>query len=252
MYDLYIQAQHDKNYEIWKYPSWDSGYVSPEEINLAKAEMDERLFQQEFGAEFLAAANRVYYAFSPELHVKQKKKKMPHSGKGDIVVGIDFNVNPGVAVLGVVDGPNLHIYDEIVKYNTNTFEMLDELKKRVPKNTRVFPDPTGSSRKSSSRTTDHAILAKHFRVMPTKVTRNKDDYNNVNAMLKNANNNIRLTIDPRCKMLINDMLKLQYKEGTSEPDKSDPKLSHASDALKYIISYLFPIKIFANYREEDF
>ena len=115
----------------------------------------------------------------------------------------------------------------------------------------VYPDPTGRYRKSSAMHTDHKILSNNgFRVVSGKVTRNADDYNNVNGLLMNAQGEIRLTIDPSCKVLINDLNRMTYKKGTSDPDKSDLSLSHASDALKYIVNNTFPIQSFG-YREES-
>ena len=43
----------------------------------------------------------------------------------------------------------------------------------------------------------------------------------------------RLKVNPRCRDLIRDLKFMVYKEGTDQPDKSDPERSHHSDALGY-------------------
>ena len=61
----------------------------------------------------------------------------------------------------------------------------------------------------------------------------------VNAVNKALEGNVR--IDPRAKTLIEDLEKTVNKEGTREIDKSNKLYSHASDAIGYLVNYLFPI-----------
>ena len=48
-------------------------------------------------------------------------------------------------------------------------------------------------------------------------------------------------IDPRCKVLIQDLEKVTNKQGTRDIDKSNKLLSHSSDALGYFLEWEFPI-----------
>ena len=60
--------------------------------------------------------------------------------------------------------------------------------------------------------------------------------NSVNKMLEG-----NMIISPRCQELIQDLEKVTNKQGTREIDKSNKLLTHSSDALGYLTSYLFPI-----------
>jgi hypothetical protein len=50
------------------------------------------------------------------------------------------------------------------------------------------------------------------------------------------------------KKIVNTLSKLTYKEGTSVPDKTKG-LEHISDALRYAITYLYPIKTHYNFEQ---
>jgi hypothetical protein len=58
----------------------------------------------------------------------------------------------------------------------------------------------------------------------------------VNAMLSSADGDVRLTISPRCKELIDDFEQVTYEEESTQIDKNrDRHRTHASDALGYLI-----------------
>ncbi len=58
----------------------------------------------------------------------------------------------------------------------------------------------------------------------------------MNAKLKNAAGDIYMRISPRCKELIKDLEQVTYKAESTVMDKDrDPKRTHLSDALGYLI-----------------
>ena len=64
--------------------------------------------------------------------------------------------------------------------------------------------------------------------------------NAVNSLLCNHNQQRRLIIDPRCKHLIKDLERVSWKADghdnlLGQVDKSNPHLTHVSDALGYMI-----------------
>jgi hypothetical protein len=70
----------------------------------------------------------------------------------------------------------------------------------------------------------------------------KDRVNAVNAMIANARQERRLFVDPGCRTLIQDLEQVTWKADannniTGELDKKDPKLTHSSDSLGYLIGY---------------
>jgi hypothetical protein len=64
----------------------------------------------------------------------------------------------------------------------------------------------------------------------------------VNYRLRMGEDKALLMINPVCKYLIRDLERVKWKEGAlGVIDKSDPDLTHASDALGYFIHREYPI-----------
>lgn len=236
-YDLFMWAQDQQGWATFKYTTAQGGNVPIEEIELAKQEMDEKTFRQEYMADWIDYVGLVYFSFN-ENHVRKFKEEKPK----ELYVGNDFNVDPLSAVVAVREPWGLHIIDEIELRNSNTFELVDEIKKRYPTNKiNIWPDPAGSARKTSSTTTDHKILANagfnvHVKRAHPAV---KDRINSVNSAFHSG----KILIDPKCKSLMNCLNKLSYRPGGNEPDKGGSNdYTHMTDALGYMIEYLYPIR----------
>jgi phage terminase large subunit len=165
----------------------------------------------------------VYYAFRRDLHVQPTEKK-----PGTIYVFMDFNVNPMTAVLAQDIDDKLVCIDEVFLPNSDTPRMCIELVRRGYSGLEVIPDSTARNRKTSGQT-DFDILKGHgFKVASTYNPAVKDRVNNVNRLF--GENNI--IIDPKCKKLINDLERVMWKDNKLD-QKSDPMLTHISDALGY-------------------
>ena len=83
----------------------------------------------------------------------------------------------------------------------------------------------------------------------------RDRVNCVNARLLNQAGQTRLRIDPKCKQLILDLERVQWKvdangNALNDVDKSNPARTHTSDALGYMIAQRFPMRSTAGFRSE--
>lgn len=250
-YDLVVAAEEDPEWSIHRFTTIEGGNVPDSEVTAARASLDERTFRQEFEATWEAMGNRVAYAFDHEHNVRDD---LVDTG-GDLFVGMDFNVNPMSAVLGVVAGDELHVLDEIEIHNSGTEEMAqailnrvgeaDYLEDRKPGGITVCPDPTGRARKTSAPVgqTDFTILrGAGFKIdAPQKAPPVADRLNDLHALCRSADGRRRFFVHPRCRKLIRAMDALPVKEGTNVPDKSSG-LDHIFDACSYLISAQFPIR----------
>ena len=121
-----------------------------------------------------------------------------------------------------------------------TQRMADEIKHQYSKNRQIFvyPDPAGAQRSTKSTYTDHDLLrmAGFFVKTKRKHPSVTDSVNSVNSAMKEC------VIDPSCKNLIRDLEQVVNKEGTRNIDKSNPALTHFSDAFRYSIDYEFPVR----------
>jgi hypothetical protein len=242
-YDLYLRGQDptETQWRSWSMRTIDGGRVSEEEIEQAQRDLDARSFEQEYLATFVTYSNRVHYSFDREHNVQVYNGPTPSL----LYVGLDFNVGQMSATIFLRQGDTVHAIDEISLYSSNTFEICDELKNRYP-NQRlwVYPDPSGSARRSSATTgqTDHTILRNAGFVVKAPNSHNpvRDGINAVNSKLCSASGQRTLFFDPKCKKSIESMEKHTYKMNSSIPDK-DTGFDHFSDCIRYFIDYEFPI-----------
>jgi len=242
-YDMYCAATAKRGWAAFQFTTLDGGNVSPEEIEEAKHDLDERIFRQEYEASFEMLAGRVYYAYSRDLNVclTMDDKVSP------LLVGMDFNVNPMTAAIAQRKADQIHFIDEIVLPNGNTELMAAAIKQRYPgRKVNVYPDPTGNARKTSAPVgqTDFTILrGAGFTVLaPQRPYPISDKYNTFNASLCNAAGERRAYINPvKCPNLAKGLDGLTYREGTSEADKS-LGLDHITDAAAYLVLWEMPMR----------
>ena len=240
-HDLYTYTFDTEGWHGWQFTTAEGGRVTADEITSAKRDMGEREFKQEFLATFESMTGRVYANFDRSESVIEVEDT-----KGDLLVGMDFNVDPMSAVCSVKAGNQLHIIDEIVMSDSNTELMAQELKQKYPKRLiTVYPDPSGRARKTSSPVgrTDFAILSNAgFEVRaPRAASPVVDRINTVQAALKNADGDRRIYAHPRCKHLVKALDGLTYVEGSHQPDKSGG-LDHITDALGYLVMGEMPLR----------
>jgi len=218
LYDLWIEAEGKPDWRAWQFTTADGGNVNTEELEAARLDLDERTYKQEYEASFASLTGRVYYEFDRLMNVSPGVKDTG----AELLIGIDFNINPMSACIGVKAGDQLHIIDEITIQNGNTELMAESIQRKFPNRlVLAYPDPSGKARKTSAPVgqTDFSILSAHgFRVLaPNAAPLVVDRSNEVNAMLKNASGNRRLLIHPRCKQLVKCLDGLTYKADTSQP-----------------------------------
>ena len=144
-----------------------AGVLDPEEIERARRDLPGAVFRELYEAEAADLEGRIYYAFD-----LANIAEVEDTG-GDLYVGMDFNVDPMCAVIGVKAVDELHILDEIEIRNSGTEEMAQEVLARIEtaewvderqnRTTIVCPDPSGNARKTSAPVgqTDFTILKRY-------------------------------------------------------------------------------------------
>ena len=220
-YDLWeLGRKGEPGWESWQFTTLEGGNVPADEIEAARRDLDEKTFKQEYEATFESYTGLVY----PNFHYEESVKKKEYEKGRQVLVGMDFNIDPMSAVVMQKDHDKLHVIDEVVIYSSNTDEMADELRYRYPVNDCiVYPDPAAVQRKTSAGgKTDISILQNAgFRVRyPNAHPAIRDRVNAVNSRFKTADGKRHLFIDPKCKTLIDSLSKQIYKPETAIPDKS--------------------------------
>lgn len=238
LYDIY----KDPNFTSWQYTTAQGGRVDEDELQLAREMLDERTYKQEFEASFETYNNVLYWSFKTDNIVDTIPE---YNNKETLYVGGDFNTSPISAVIGIRRGEHMYIIDEIEIFNSNTHELVDEIKNRYPTNPIWFyPDASGARRQTSSQgISDHIILEQAgFRVITGRINPPvMDRIAGVNSRLCTASGARLLLINKKCKRIIETLTKQSFKEGTRIPDK-ESGYDHLGDSLGYMIWGIWPIR----------
>ena len=253
-YDLYLRGREGMDgWRSWQFTTLDGGRVTEAELAEARSTLDPRKFRQEFEASFETLQGRVYDNFDRDENVDPGVEDVG----GDLLVGMDFNINPMSAVIAVRAVDECHILDALEVTTSNTDEVAREIRRRYPdRRITVCPDPSGKNRSTNAPVgqTDFTILQGHgFQVRaPNKAPAVVDRINNTQAMLLNNEGRRRVKVHPRATRLVRALDGLTYKEGTNIPNKGEAadNLDHLADSLGYLLWQEF--NVLENRKTENF
>lgn len=271
-YDLAVMA---KKYMVeygtaseWGYFHWKSAAIlDPREIASAREHLDELTFQQEYEGSFVNFVGRAYYPFDHEIHLC----KLEYDPRAPLILCFDFNVDPGVAVIVQeqlmpgqtdADGEPLlgtGVIGEVhIPRNSNTpavcRKILDMYAGAHEGRVICYGDATGGARGTAKVSgSDWDLIKTEFRGnwlqqpeyrVPAANPKERARINAMNSRLMSTDLRVRLLVDPvRAPYTVKDLDGVRLLEGGSgEIDKkSDPNLSHLSDALGYYVVNEFPV-----------
>ena len=236
-YDLwcYVASDPTEEWQRWCFTTIEGGNVPAEEVEAARAQLDERTFRQEFEASFENLTGLVAVSFNDD-NISTEAKDISIS---PLLLGVDFNVDPMSGICAVKDGETLYVFDEIMLTGgATTWDFAEEVTRRYGVDRRVIacPDPTGGARKTAGiGATDHSILRRSgFNVSsPRAPWKIRDKITAVNTALFDASGSRRTLIHPRCKELIKSLRTLTYAPNTGLPNKN-LGVDHAFDAFGYL------------------
>lgn len=267
-YELDQKARADTT-NAWRAFHWKSAEVlPPEEIEAARADLDELTFQQEYEASFLNFSGRAYYAFDSRTHCSLK---LTYDPKQPLIFCFDFNVAPGVAAVAQeMDLPNglkgTGIIGEVyIPHNSNTNLVCDKLISQWgthPGKIRCYGDATGGAGGSAKIAgSDWDLIKAKFTRHPTwhdktgastvrfylreHNPRERVRVNAVNTRLRNGTGDIHLMVHPKnAPHVVKDFDGVRLVEGGSgELDKGpgQDELTHLTDAIGYYVNEEFPV-----------
>ena len=223
----------------------------PDYYERLRGSYDERFFEQEALGQYVNLhAERVYHAFERAGNVEDAELE----GRRPLLWALDFNFDPMSSVVAQRDGERIRVLDEIVLRKATTAQACEEFERRYQKHAAgvaVYADATGA-RQQTSGTSDVAALREFFRSgaygnvnfrIPTANPPVRERVLLMNAKLAAADGTRSLTVSSRCTELLKDLEQVKYKEGSQVIDKeSDPRRTHLSDALGYLIWQEFHVR----------
>jgi len=264
-YELFTGVQDQPDWATFKFTTEEGGNVAVEELASAARQMDERLYRQEFQASFEnIRAGRVYWSFDRKLDVA----KVEYDERLELCWTLDFNIGRPCSLLCQIAGDRVLVLDEIALLDLQTFDVCKEFLRRTRQwaesrsgtgrmKVSYFGDATGEGRKSSANKVDwqfvrdffhdHADLYEAHGEVPSSNPEVLERVARVNAKIKNADGVRSLTVSPRAKTLIRDLEQVSWRVDANgsqlaELEDRGSTVTHASDALGYLISRKFPMR----------
>jgi len=245
-YEMYNRQDSDEDWKNYHYTYHDSPFLDEEEIERVKLTLDPLKFAREYTASFEDSGTNVFYTFNRKDHID---KTLPSfQDEEDVHVAIDFNVGIMASVIFAIRGSQIHILDEM-QGHPDTETLARALTEKYNGHRIIsYPDPSGRARKTSAAVgvTDFKILETNKIVTRahTKAPPIVDSVAAVNKKFKNANGDIDMLIHPKCVNTIRSLERTQWVESNPDSATIDKKegIEHWTDALRYAVEYLYPIR----------
>ena len=245
-YEMYNRQDSDEDWKNYHYTYHDSPFLDEEEIERVKLTLDPLKFAREYTASFEDSGTNVFYTFNRKDHID---KTLPSfQDEEDVHVAIDFNVGIMASVIFAIRGSQIHILDEM-QGHPDTETLARALTEKYNGHRIIsYPDPSGRARKTSA-----AVGVTDFKILETNkiVTRAHskappivDSVAAVNKKFKNSNGDIDMLIHPKCVNTIRSLERTQWVESNPDSATIDKKegIEHWTDALRYAVEYLYPIR----------
>jgi hypothetical protein len=246
VYERFV-ARKIEGYETVMAAPFENRYLLervPDYYERLRGSYDERFFEQEgLGRYVSLQAGRVYHAFERNGNIEETEVDPARN----LLWALDFNFDPMSSVVAQVEGDKVRVLDEIVLKRATTMQACEEFERRYPKHPAglvIYADASGS-RQQTSGTSDLGVVKQFFQSgaygnvtyrIPAANPMVRDRVLLMNAKLGAADGNRSLTVRGRCTELLKDLEQVVYKEGSQAIDKeSDPKRTHLSDALGYLV-----------------
>jgi hypothetical protein len=231
----------------WQFITADAPHIDKAKLAAIKAQMDPRAYRQEFEASFEAMSGRAYYGFGRRTHVHAV---MPDR-HAPMRLSCDFNVNPAVGVLWQRIGEEARAWREVWVTHAG-----GEATRAMAQKARavlqefgwggpliIYGDATGKSDKTTGPS-DHAVLREVFPLASWRVPKAnphvRDRVAAVNGRCETMDGRRYLTVDPTCEHLIADLEQVVFLDTGELDKKSNPMLTHISDAFGYGIHAEWP------------
>jgi len=255
-FDLAEKTKTDPEWATFKSPSTCNPLFTQAEFENARAEMSEGFFAQEILAEFRDLhAGSAYINFGDHNllpaspFTRDGSLYSPHL---PIVVALDFNLAPAIALIGQERVGQFYWFDEVFVERSHTQEIALEIVQRLKRLTIKQPvviigDATGKAgQRAAMGRSDYSIIEEimtqaripFVNKTPDSNPQVRDRINVVNSKLKAADQSVSCWINPNtCPRLRRDLQRVSWKKGLTDKldQTTDSTLTHLSDAMGYAL-----------------
>jgi hypothetical protein len=247
-YDMAQYAEGDD--PQWEVFHWKSIEILPDDvIASARRTMSKKQFQQEFEASFETATGRIYEDYTKDNVVDFEIE--PHE---QLLWHHDFNYTPMCSGIAVKRGDKFYILDEIVLTSATTLESAIEFVERYKNHENrkviIYGDPAGRAGEKHGKQSDYTLMEDHLKSEGWKFERRvkkkhpaiKDRQNAVRALIRNANDEIRLFVNKDKAPYAHKGLGTAQLQKGSTFQEAESDYQHITTAIGYMIDYECPIR----------
>ena len=250
LHHIAVENANDNTYLV-KGKTTDNPFLPKGYVDLLETSYDDTLLKAYRDGEFVnIGALSTYYNFN-RLGENSNVQKCEYDRSLPICLAVDWNVDPFcVCLIQQKRNGQVQVFDEVILSHQGEGDLISSrmcatIKDMYPNSSYIaYPDASGAQRHTSSQFSDIDILKQHGFVVKVRKSNPPvvNRVNSVNRLLGSTRlEGKQLVIDPKCKMLIQDLEKVCNKPNTREIDKSNKMLTHSSDALGYFCEWEYPI-----------
>ena len=258
-YELYLRGKTEPGWYSFNSPSWHNIFAFPDgeedpDLQEARQTLSKEVYEQEYKAEFTSLSGRIYGDFTRHDNVGDYR----YNYNLPTFLSIDFGYRMPCAlffqVVKGVDGlEHVYLIDEIThKTNMRTLDLVNAIKEKNYRLTRVFGDPAGYQVQASVgmgeaeifyQMTGHRVYS-----VRDKASRNiNSGISHVRNFILAANGTRRFHVSEKCQGIIEDIESYRYPETKDGKELKEAPLKdgisdHGCDALRYFFINRFPIK----------
>lgn len=208
----------------------------------------------------LSLTGHLIYAaqFVPQIHVTPNALTV----KGrPLCLAVDFNISPGMTGLLGHYIEELDLFIVVKEFHRPRLDVrqmiMGDLRNWIAAQgggfgwpeLQVYGDATAKSEWAGTSQTCYDILAQALKEIgvpfilrvPASNPPQTDRINSVLVSLRDMSGSTHLAIHPSCERLLHDIAHVRWG-ADGKIDKSNPELTHASDALGYWVHYLRPVR----------
>lgn len=250
-YDLFQRGQSDDpqwhQWAAWQYKSIDNPTLDPAEIEEARRTTDPRTFRQEWEASFEAIAGRAYYAFSRLVH----RRPVVPVASAPLRLSFDFNLQPATCAIWQRVGDEARVWREVwVAHAGGEATRACAMRAKAilaeagwQGGVIIHGDASGTSAKTTGPS-DHAVIRELFPYAVWRIPKAnphvRDRVAAVNARCQTEDGQTHFAVDPSCEHVIADLEQVTFLDNGELDKRSNPMLTHISDALGYGIHDEWP------------
>lgn len=260
LYEVFVENPTDRTRIIYGDTRANAHNLAPDYIATLEASYDPIMLDAYLRGLFVnMKGNRFYYGYDPAKNDDATIEQIPGA---EVFVTLDYNVSPMIATLWNVvrlTNPNgvplllpngqpvrqARAFDEIVIEDGADTEKMTRAFRNYglePESTTIYPDPAGRARNTAAqdaRSNNDVLRLNGWHRIKVKSVAPQFRKRQLATNNMLAKGLVRL--NPKtAKALKKDLMSVEQDGATMEKVKSNPKLTHASDGMDYMIDIEFP------------